>query len=66
MTVSFCVQLCVDKCPDRHLTLVKAKLGNKEDHEYYKRYCKEGVDFAKSVNSNKETIPIINKLKLIN
>ncbi|XP_061578983.1 choline transporter-like protein 2 isoform X1 [Cololabis saira] len=41
-------QLCVDKCPDRHLTLVKAKFGKKEDHEYYKRYCKDGVDFAKS------------------
>uniref|UniRef100_A0A672JAY4 Choline transporter-like protein 2 n=1 Tax=Salarias fasciatus TaxID=181472 RepID=A0A672JAY4_SALFA len=39
-------QLCVDSCPDRHLTLVKAKLGSKEDHEYYKRYCKEGVDFS--------------------
>ncbi|CAN9509853.1 unnamed protein product [Ophioblennius macclurei] len=39
-------QLCVDACPDRHLTLVKAKLGGKDDHDYYKRYCKEGVDFA--------------------
>ncbi|XP_030272740.1 choline transporter-like protein 2 isoform X2 [Sparus aurata] len=40
-------QLCVESCPDRHLTLVKAKLGNKEDREYYKQYCKDGVDFAK-------------------
>ncbi|XP_028309705.1 choline transporter-like protein 2 isoform X3 [Gouania willdenowi] len=39
-------QLCVESCPDRHLTLVKAKLGTKEDHDYYRRYCKEGVDFA--------------------
>uniref|UniRef100_A0A8C4H1X7 Choline transporter-like protein n=1 Tax=Dicentrarchus labrax TaxID=13489 RepID=A0A8C4H1X7_DICLA len=39
-------QLCVESCPDRHLTLVKAKL-NSKDHEYYKQYCKEGVDFAK-------------------
>uniref|UniRef100_A0A8C5DMI1 Choline transporter-like protein n=1 Tax=Gouania willdenowi TaxID=441366 RepID=A0A8C5DMI1_GOUWI len=38
-------QLCVESCPDRHLTLVKAKLGTKEDHDYYRRYCKEGVDF---------------------
>uniref|UniRef100_A0A671XQA7 Choline transporter-like protein n=1 Tax=Sparus aurata TaxID=8175 RepID=A0A671XQA7_SPAAU len=42
-------QLCVESCPDRHLTLVKAKLGNKEDREYYKQYCKDGVDFAKLV-----------------
>ncbi|XP_022611302.1 choline transporter-like protein 2 isoform X2 [Seriola dumerili] len=41
-------QLCVERCPDRHLTLVKViKLGSKEDREYYKQYCKEGVDFAK-------------------
>lgn len=42
-------QLCVERCPDRHLTLVKAKVGNKDDHEYYRQYCKEGVDFAKLV-----------------
>ncbi|XP_062244153.1 choline transporter-like protein 2 isoform X1 [Platichthys flesus] len=40
-------QLCVESCPDRHLTLVKAKLSNTEDHEYYKQFCKEGVNFAK-------------------
>ncbi|XP_069561013.1 choline transporter-like protein 2 isoform X1 [Brachyistius frenatus] len=40
-------QLCVESCPGRHLTLVKAKLGNTEDHEYYSKYCKDGVDFAK-------------------
>ncbi|XP_065809797.1 choline transporter-like protein 2 isoform X2 [Labrus bergylta] len=40
-------QLCVESCPDRHLTLVKAKLGGKEDREYYQQYCKDGVDFAK-------------------
>ncbi|XP_054896788.1 choline transporter-like protein 2 isoform X1 [Poeciliopsis prolifica] len=39
-------QICVEKCPDRHLNLVKAKLGSKEDHEYYSRYCKEGTNFA--------------------
>lgn len=43
-------QLCVERCPDRHLTLVKAKVGNKDDHEYYRQYCKEGVDFAKLVS----------------
>ncbi|XP_029358242.1 choline transporter-like protein 2 isoform X2 [Echeneis naucrates] len=41
-------QLCVEKCPDRHLTLVKAKLGSKEDREYYKQFCKDGVDLASS------------------
>ncbi|XP_041641200.1 choline transporter-like protein 2 isoform X2 [Cheilinus undulatus] len=40
-------QLCVESCPDRHLTLVKAKLGGKEDREYYQQFCKDGVDFAK-------------------
>lgn len=39
----------MERCPDRHLTLVKAKVGNKDDHEYYRQYCKEGVDFAKLV-----------------
>ncbi|KAM9770091.1 choline transporter-like protein 2 isoform 1-T1 [Menidia menidia] len=39
-------QLCVEKCPNKYLTLVKAKLGTKEDHEYYKRYCREGTDFT--------------------
>lgn len=45
-----CVQLCVESCPTRHLTLMKAKLGSKEDREYYKQYCKDGVDFAKLVS----------------
>lgn len=39
----------MESCPTRHLTLVKAKLGSKEDREYYKQYCKDGVDFAKLV-----------------
>ncbi|XP_032418483.1 choline transporter-like protein 2 isoform X1 [Xiphophorus hellerii] len=39
-------QICVEKCPDRHLNLVKAKLGSNEDREYYSRYCKEGTDFT--------------------
>ncbi|KAG7486524.1 hypothetical protein JOB18_032881 [Solea senegalensis] len=39
-------QLCVSGCPDRHLTLVKAKLGSKEDRDYYQQFCKDGVDFA--------------------
>lgn len=40
----------MESCPTRHLTLVKAKLGSKEDREYYKQYCKDGVDFAKLVS----------------
>uniref|UniRef100_A0A3B4B8P7 Choline transporter-like protein n=1 Tax=Periophthalmus magnuspinnatus TaxID=409849 RepID=A0A3B4B8P7_9GOBI len=39
-------QLCVEKCPDKHLTLIKAKLMG--EHEYYKQFCKDGVDFTKS------------------
>ncbi|XP_068607309.1 choline transporter-like protein 2 [Brachionichthys hirsutus] len=39
-------QLCVERCPERHLTLIKAKL-NSNDHDYYQQFCKEGVDFAK-------------------
>lgn len=34
------------------MTLVKAKVGSMEDREYYKQYCKEGVDFAKMVRKN--------------
>lgn len=40
----------MESCPTRYLTLMKAKLGSKEDHEYYKQYCKDGVDFAKLVS----------------
>ncbi|XP_024861851.1 choline transporter-like protein 2 isoform X1 [Kryptolebias marmoratus] len=40
-------QLCVEKCPDRYLTLVKAMSGNAEDQEYYSGFCKQEVDFAK-------------------
>ncbi|XP_072319104.1 choline transporter-like protein 2 isoform X1 [Eucyclogobius newberryi] len=39
-------QLCVEKCPDKHLTLIKAKLMGEQ--EYYKQFCKDGVDFSKS------------------
>uniref|UniRef100_A0A1A8MAZ0 Choline transporter-like protein 2 n=2 Tax=Nothobranchius TaxID=28779 RepID=A0A1A8MAZ0_9TELE len=40
-------QLCVEKCPDRYLTLIKAKLGSKEDRDYYSGYCKDGVNFTR-------------------
>ncbi|XP_067354709.1 choline transporter-like protein 2 isoform X2 [Channa argus] len=40
-------QLCVESCPDRHLTLIKAKLGSQKDRQYYQQYCKEGVNFTK-------------------
>uniref|UniRef100_A0A8C1G2W2 Choline transporter-like protein n=1 Tax=Cyprinus carpio carpio TaxID=630221 RepID=A0A8C1G2W2_CYPCA len=39
-------QICVERCPDKFMTLVKA-LGNKDDREYYKQFCKEGVDMTK-------------------
>uniref|UniRef100_A0A671T8Q1 Choline transporter-like protein n=1 Tax=Sinocyclocheilus anshuiensis TaxID=1608454 RepID=A0A671T8Q1_9TELE len=32
-------QVCVEKCPDRTLTLVTA-IGNTQDWEYYKSYCR--------------------------
>uniref|UniRef100_A0A672QNH2 Choline transporter-like protein n=1 Tax=Sinocyclocheilus grahami TaxID=75366 RepID=A0A672QNH2_SINGR len=32
-------QVCVEKCPDRTLTLVTA-IGNAQDWEYYKSYCR--------------------------
>lgn len=49
--VVVCVQVCVEKCPERHMTLVKAKLSlNAQDRVYYKQFCKEGVDFDKMVH----------------
>ncbi|XP_033983012.1 choline transporter-like protein 2 isoform X1 [Trematomus bernacchii] len=35
-------QMCVETCPDKFLTLVKAYT-NKKDFDYYKTFCKEGV-----------------------
>ncbi|XP_033827647.1 choline transporter-like protein 2 isoform X3 [Periophthalmus magnuspinnatus] len=35
-------QMCVDKCPDKFMTLVKA-YSNQKDFDYYKNFCKEGV-----------------------
>ncbi|RXN33546.1 choline transporter 2 isoform X1 [Labeo rohita] len=39
-------QICVERCPDKFTTLVKA-LKNEKDKEYYKQFCKEGVDMNK-------------------
>ncbi|XP_017571225.1 choline transporter-like protein 2 isoform X3 [Pygocentrus nattereri] len=36
-------QICVEKCPERFLTLKKAIL-NKEHMQYFSQFCKEGVD----------------------
>lgn len=44
--LSFFLQLCVERCPDRHLTLIKAKLGSLAERKYYEQYCKEGVDIT--------------------
>ncbi|CAL8330887.1 unnamed protein product [Merluccius merluccius] len=42
-------QLCVERCPTKHLTLLTTKLSfDKEEQEYYKQYCKEGVNFTMS------------------
>ncbi|XP_010774587.1 choline transporter-like protein 2 [Notothenia coriiceps] len=35
-------QMCVETCPDKFLTLVKAYT-NTKDFDYYKTFCKEGV-----------------------
>ncbi|KAM4716669.1 choline transporter-like protein 2 isoform 2-T2 [Anableps anableps] len=35
-------QMCVEKCPDKFMTLVKA-YRNQKDLDYYKNFCKEGV-----------------------
>ncbi|XP_071330663.1 choline transporter-like protein 2 isoform X3 [Trachinotus anak] len=49
-------QMCVEKCPEKFMTLVKAYT-NKKDFDYYKNFCKEGV-------TNTMGIPEILKLGL--
>ncbi|KAG7491600.1 hypothetical protein MATL_G00005370 [Megalops atlanticus] len=39
-------QICVDKCPDKFLTLAKAKQ-SKEGMDYYNAFCKSGTDVSK-------------------
>uniref|UniRef100_A0A8C1P198 Choline transporter-like protein n=1 Tax=Cyprinus carpio TaxID=7962 RepID=A0A8C1P198_CYPCA len=39
-------QICVERCPNKFMTLVKALL-KEDDREYYKQFCKEGVDMTK-------------------
>ncbi|XP_040917563.1 choline transporter-like protein 2 isoform X2 [Toxotes jaculatrix] len=35
-------QMCVEKCPEKFMTLLKA-YNNKNDFDYYKKFCQEGV-----------------------
>ncbi|XP_068193560.1 choline transporter-like protein 2 isoform X2 [Antennarius striatus] len=35
-------QLCVEQCPEKFMTLLKAYT-NRNDFDYYKKFCKEGV-----------------------
>ncbi|XP_077413840.1 choline transporter-like protein 2 isoform X1 [Vanacampus margaritifer] len=35
-------QMCVEKCPEKFMTLIKA-YSNRKDFDYYKSFCKEGV-----------------------
>ncbi|XP_060945710.1 choline transporter-like protein 2 isoform X2 [Limanda limanda] len=49
-------QMCVEKCPDKFMTLVKAYT-NKKDFEYYKTFCQEGV-------TNTMGVPEIMRLEL--
>ncbi|XP_038146322.1 choline transporter-like protein 2 isoform X2 [Cyprinodon tularosa] len=44
-------QMCVEKCPDRFMTLVTA-YADQKDFDYYKTFCKEGV-------TNKMGVPAI-------
>uniref|UniRef100_A0A3Q1JAE1 Choline transporter-like protein 2 n=1 Tax=Anabas testudineus TaxID=64144 RepID=A0A3Q1JAE1_ANATE len=54
-------QLCVERCPDRFLTLAKVVSGvSKNDHQYYQKYCKEGVDLTEPGTS----APVILMAKL--
>ncbi|KAJ8363433.1 hypothetical protein SKAU_G00122640 [Synaphobranchus kaupii] len=39
-------QICVEKCPDKYMTLIQAKT-KKEDMDVYKSFCKEGTDIYK-------------------
>uniref|UniRef100_A0A8C2GK18 Choline transporter-like protein n=1 Tax=Cyprinus carpio TaxID=7962 RepID=A0A8C2GK18_CYPCA len=48
-------QICVERCPNKFMTLVKALL-KEDDREYYKQFCKEGVDMTK-VSSGQERKP---------
>ncbi|XP_075888743.1 choline transporter-like protein 2 isoform X2 [Nelusetta ayraudi] len=41
-------QMCVERCPERFLTLVNAKISSK-DFEYYKKFCKEGLTSSMGV-----------------
>ncbi|XP_043940697.1 choline transporter-like protein 2 [Protopterus annectens] len=42
-------QICVEKCPNRFMTFIKART-SKDDLEYYKQFCKPGFnDTMKSV-----------------
>lgn len=34
--------MCVEQCPQKFMTLLKA-YRNKKDFDYYKKFCKEGV-----------------------
>ncbi|KAF7711000.1 hypothetical protein HF521_000011 [Silurus meridionalis] len=40
-------QICVEKCPDRFLTLAKAKRKT-EDLQFYSQFCKEGVNITQT------------------
>ncbi|XP_074553144.1 choline transporter-like protein 2 isoform X2 [Halichoeres trimaculatus] len=41
-------QMCVEKCPEKFMTLLKAHT-NKNDFEYYKQFCKEGVTSSMNI-----------------
>ncbi|XP_061556360.1 choline transporter-like protein 2 isoform X4 [Phycodurus eques] len=49
-------QICVEKCPEKFMTLIKAS-SNRKDFDYYKSFCREGV-------TNSMSTPEILKLGL--
>uniref|UniRef100_A0A672S9U3 Choline transporter-like protein n=1 Tax=Sinocyclocheilus grahami TaxID=75366 RepID=A0A672S9U3_SINGR len=53
-------QICVERCPDKFMTLVKA-LRKEDDREYYKQFCKEGVDMTKVIT--RRCLPALETLK---
>uniref|UniRef100_A0A8C1FW05 Choline transporter-like protein n=1 Tax=Cyprinus carpio carpio TaxID=630221 RepID=A0A8C1FW05_CYPCA len=53
-------QICVERCPNKFMTLVKALL-KEDDREYYKQFCKEGVDMTKVIT--RRCLPALETLK---
>ncbi|XP_051940837.1 choline transporter-like protein 2 isoform X1 [Hippocampus zosterae] len=51
-------QICVKRCPTKHLTLQEAQT-NSKDREYYARFCKPGVENVKTTHAKREYCPAL-------